>query len=36
MAEAIRVNRPKRGWICSICGAQLSTRCVAEEHCEEK
>lgn len=34
--EAIRVKRPDRGWKCGKCGALLSTRCGAEEHCEDK
>jgi len=36
MNEAIRVKRPSRGWHCSVCGALVSTRCRAEEHCPEK
>lgn len=36
MNKAIRVPRPQRGWICSICKARLSTRCGAEEHCPTK
>lgn len=36
MVEAIRLKRPQRGWKCSICGAIVSTRCTAEEHCKKK
>jgi len=36
MARAIRLKRPQRGWKCSICGALVSTRNTAEEHCERK
>jgi len=36
MNKAIRVARPQRGWICSVCGAQVSTRYRAEEHCPEQ
>lgn len=36
MPEAIRLERPKRGWKCSVCGAIVSTRCTAEDCCKNK
>ena len=36
MNEAIRVKRPARGWICSVCGTLLSARYTAEQHCPDE
>lgn len=36
MPEAIRLERPKRSWKCSVCGAIVSTRCTAEDCCKKK
>lgn len=34
--KAIRTSRQKRGWRCGKCGALVSLRCTAEQHCEQE